>query len=359
MPDQVAHGFTQGIDRGAVQYHPAGDYQLRHRDFHQRKAVKRPLIGFYNQSIYPMAAFIASFPEGEITPEDLHPDSYLPVYEEVWVDTGLMWGELIHWASPLNGFPWMEAICGCPVHASVESKSVWAEEPPGFQIGDEIQIKPANPWFDQLIEVTKALVHLSAGRYPVAPGIMRGISDLMVALLGHNHFYIHLKDRPEDLRALASQLADLWIEVVKAQYQVIPAFDGGYANAGLWLPGCCPVYQEDAAALISPADFERVIAPSARRVLEAFEYPIMHLHSEGLHLVPILLGGNQNITIEVNIDPAGPPLEHLLPVFADIQKAAPLEVFGKEDEVLTCLEALPAAGTAYLIMESELEEPDG
>jgi hypothetical protein len=125
------------------------------------------------------------------------------------------------------------------------------------------------------------------------------------------------------------------------------------------MPGICPVYQEDAAALISSEDFERVIGPGARRVLQAFSYPIMHFHSTGIHLVPTLLTANKNITIEINIDPTGLSIQELIPIFANIQAYAPLEIFGNANEIWTCLEALPAAGIAYLILESSLEELNG
>lgn len=335
------------------------DYQTRHRDFHQRNTVDRPLVGLYRHSIYPMADFITLFSAVEIKPTDLDTQSWLQIYETFWQNTGLMWGDLIHWVSPYNGFPWMEVVAGCPVYLSKESSSVWADKPTNFQIGDEVRLDTHNPWFEKLLQVTEAVVGLSEGRFPVAPGIMRGISDLMVALLGHNNFYLYLKDTPEVLTDMAFMLADFWIEVVSAQYETIPKFDNGYVNAGLWMPGICPVYQEDAAALISGEDFEKIIGPATRRVLQAFPYPIMHFHSTGVHLVPALLNANRNITIEVNIDPTGLSTEELIPIFANIQQFAPLEIFGNANDIWTCLEALPAAGIAYLILESSLEELDG
>jgi hypothetical protein len=185
---------------------------------------------------------------------------------------------------------------------------------------------------------------------------MRGISDLLASLVGANTFYVSLYDQQEAVIEVAAQLADLWIEVVRGQYNEIPAFEGGYANAGIWLPGPCPVYQDDASALISAKSYEAVIGPHARRILEAFPYPIMHLHSVGLQIIPSILSAAVPVIVEVNIDPAGPPLEKLLPIFRQIQAQAPLEIFGSPEVIRACLEALDPTGLACLILEPEPEE---
>jgi len=331
------------------------DFRERHARFLQRQHVERPLVGLYRHSIYPMLDLIEYLGEERVHPEDIDVKRWQHVYEETWDRTGLMWGDLVYWASPLNGFPWLEAILGCAIHVSRESNSVWAEPPPDFRLGDEVQIDPNNAWFQKLLEATEALVELSEGRYPVASGIMRGISDLMAAILGSTQFYLALHDHPKELSQLGKQLAEFWVKVVKAQYEMIPPFEGGYGNAGLWMPGPCPVYQEDASALISAKVFEEIIAPHSRKVLGSFECPIMHLHSEGLQIIDSFLGMKKQPLIEVNIDPAGPPLSELIPIFKTIQNTAPLEIFGTVDEIRTCLEELSYDGLACLILESSME----
>jgi hypothetical protein len=343
------------LNRARLYGKTADDFCDSHRRFSQRQNVEQPLVGIYRHSIYPMMELIEYFGEEEVYPEDIEAARWLHVYEQIWDRTGLMWGDLLYWAAPLNGFPWMEAILGCTIHVSRESSSVWAEPPPDFKLGEEIQFNPRNAWFQKLLETTDALVTLSAGRFPVASGIMRGISDLMAALLGSSRFYLALHDQPDDLSRLAQHLADIWVKIVKAQYEAIPMFAEGYVNAGLWMPRPCPVYQEDAASLISPEIFEGIIAPYSRQVLASFESPIMHLHSEGLQIIDSFLGIENQPVIEVNIDPAGPPLNELIPIFKTIQNLAPMEIFGTVDEIRTCLEALSYDGLAYLILESSLE----
>jgi hypothetical protein len=346
------------LDPMQLYKHREDDFCEKHSHFLQRQCVEQPLVGIYRHSIYPMQEFIEYLGEEEVQPEDIDAACWLHVYEETWDRTGLRWGDLLYWAAPLNGFPWMEAILGCSIHVSRESNSVWAEPPPFFKLEDKVLLDPKNSWFQKLLQATEALVELSAGRFPVASGIMRGISDLMAALLGSNRFYLAIHDQPEGLSQLAQYLAEIWVEVVRAQYEVIPSFEKGYVNAGLWMPGLCPVYQEDAAALISPESFEEIIAPYSRQVLLSFECPIMHLHSEGLQIIDSVMGIENQPVIEVNIDPAGPPLSELMPIFKLIQQNAPLEIFGTVDEIRTCLDELAFDGLACLILESSLEGMD-
>jgi hypothetical protein len=298
---------------------------------------------------------ISYLPTGQIIPEQLDPVSWSDSYEVSWHTHGLMWGELISWTSPLNGFPWMEAIIGCPIFVSHESQSVWADPVPEFILDDEPGLSPVNAWFDLLLEATRSLVDLAEGRYPIASGIMRGVTDLLAAILGSTNFYLAIHDQPDMLSRLASQLADLWVDVVRAQYEIIPRFQGGYVNAGIWSPEDSPVYQEDASALISGETYELIVGPMARDILGSFKNPILHLHSVGLHILPSFLEMENPPIVEVNIDPSGPPLDSLLPEFKRIQTAAPLELFGDEAVMQRCMEELPAYALACLIQLPEAE----
>jgi hypothetical protein len=327
----------------------------RHSLFQCRELGDRPLVGTYPHGIYPLERLISHFQPGQIFPEQLDPDSWSDFYEESWNTHGLLWGDLISWASPLNGFPWMEAIAGCPIHVSRESRSVWADPIPGFNMDYEIILSPQNPWFEQLIEATKSLVVLADGRYPIGSGIMRGITDLLAAILGSTNFYLAIYDEPQTLSHFARQLADLWIDVLRAQYEIIPEFNGGFVNAGLWSYGYSPVYQEDASALISGDAYEEIIGPMARDILHSFKNPILHLHSVGLHIVPSFKEMDHPPIIEVNIDPSGPSIEELLPIFKKIQAATPLELFGDKAVIQKCTDGLPANALACLIQAPETE----
>ncbi|MGE5224702.1 MAG: hypothetical protein ACM3PY_19880 [Omnitrophica WOR_2 bacterium] len=323
-----------------------------HIAFRERRSGSKAIVGVNQYSIYPSEDFIPYLGEGCIEPEDIDLEGWLPHYEDFWNKTNLCWGEMLHWASPLNGFPWMEAIAGCPIYVNPTSKSVWAGEIHRYHLGDRISLDPEDPWFQLLLKATQGMVELARGRFPVAPGIMRGISDLLSAILGTTHFFLAIHDEPQAVSEAARALSDLWIAVVKRQYEIILPFYGGYVNAGLWSPGKCPVYQEDAAASISARSYEAIIGAYARQVLQAFDDPIVHLHSVGIHLAGSMLKSEKIPVLEVNLDPSGPPVQTLLPNFQAIQALAPLEIFGSQDDIQTCLDGLSQQGLACLLMKT-------
>lgn len=340
------------------------DLQGRHSPFWERRPMRHPLVGLFRQGMLPMARFVERIGDGEIYPEQIPPANWLDLYEETFQRTGLYWGDLVWWASPLNGFPWVEAIAGCPVVASRAAGSVWVNPHSDLRRGltneaveqvlVDLTFNPGNPWLQKLLECTRALVEHAAGRFPVSPGIMRGASDLVAAMLGPEAFCLALYDHPQAVTALAEASVRLWLQVIAAQMEFIPPFAGGYVNAGLWAPGPCPVYQEDASALISENAFRRFFLTAGRRVWEEYPYGILHLHSGGLQILPALLEDPCPPVIEINIDPAGPSLDRLLPTFAEIQRHTRLEVLGTQEQIERCIRELPAAGTAYLVLEESL-----
>lgn len=368
-PDQFQHlpgvaisehrAASQAIAGPVVSLRPADSpiaagLRERHMAFRQRQLTDRPLIGLHRESMFPQGPFIERLGiDGQVRPDDIDLNIWLACYEDFWQRTGLAWGDMLHFAHPLK-LPWMEAIAGCPVHLSRQSGSAWAEQHPIFHLGrDDVSLDRRNPWFQLLLEATEALVDLAAGRFPVCSGAVRGVSDMMAAMLGLNRFYLAIHDAPEALAELAQQLADLWIEVVRALYEVIPPFAEGFVNYGLWTPGISPVYQEDAAGLISSSDFERVFGEPTRRVLSAFPYPLIHLHSAGLQPLPSVLKTHPAPLIEVHIDDGGPPVEALVTRLRHVQEVAPLLIFGDRDPVMACLEQLSPRGLAGLILKPD------
>jgi len=368
-PDQLQHlpdisigehqTASQAIAETNVSLQPvdssiAAGLRERHMAFRQRQMTDRPLIGLHRESMFPLGPFIERLGiDGQVRPDDIDLDIWLACYEDFWQRTGLAWGDMLHFAHPLK-LPWMEAIIGCPVHLSRHSGSAWAEQHPSFHLGhDDVCLDRRNPWFQLLLKAAEALVGLAAGRFPVCSGALRGISDMMSATLGLNRFYMAIHDAPEALAELARQLADLWIEVVRALYEVIPPFAEGFVNYGVWTPGISPVYQEDAAGLISSSDFERVFGEPTRRVLSAFPYPIIHLHSAGLQPLPSVLKAHPVPLIEVHIDDGGPPVEALVTRLRHVQEVAPLMIFGDRDAVMACLEQLSPRGLAGLILRTD------
>jgi 5-methyltetrahydrofolate--homocysteine methyltransferase len=301
----------------------------RHRAFWQRSPVDRPLIGLPRGSYFPLTEYNLDVTEGSLHPSQLCPAAMLQQYDALFSGEVRM-GDLFWIGSPVWGVPWLEAIAGCPVQVLPEAK-VMSARPVEGELGalPKGKVSLENPWFAKLLEFIDALGRHSAGRFPISTPLMRGPGDILEALLGTERMVYAVYDEPEQVRALALRCADLYIEVARAQLERIPAFHGGYCSfQKLWAPGPTVMTQQDAAFSFTPAKYRELLRPADRKVIESFEYTIMHLHSVSLHTLSDLLELDRLACIQIVVDPSGPSLQDLLATFSGIQQRKSLVVFG-------------------------------
>jgi len=241
-------------------------------------------------------------------------------------------GDHVATRQPYYRVPWVEAILGCPVRASIHGGSMrthsfiddWAE-------WENWDWREDGAWLDLLERFTEMLVARSGGRYAVAQTLMRGPSDLAEAVLGPELLCLSIYDHPAQLQRFLETATEAFIEILQAQLERIPPIEGGYVNPfGVWAPGTTVRTQCDASAFLSPQHYAQWFLPCDERICGAVDYSVIHLHSGSLHTVDALLRGERPQAIQVSLDPppSGPPLETLLPTFHKILAAKPLIVDG-------------------------------
>ena len=168
------------------------------------------------------------------------------------------------------------------------------------------------------------------------PGVLgRGILDLLYAAIGTEEVLTGLMTEEDKYARAMTMLAEMSIQVIETQLEVLGRYHEGYANRrGLWAPGTTCLTQEDGASLLSPAIYRDTIAPVDRRIWRRFEYSMIHTHSVALGIMlDGLLSAEELRGIESMVDPNGPPVEEMLPLWKSIQKA------GKA--LLICSELVP------------------
>ncbi len=246
--------------------------------------------------------------------------------------------------------PWTEAIMGCPIKFLPQSHVAWAESYPlDFSRLDKLKFREENAWVEKLVEITRALVENAGGRYLVTHTTMRGPLDMTAAMLGAERLCLMLFDQPRQLQELLGACAEVFVQTAQAQWDAIPPIAGGHVcRYGIWAPGRVTRCQADAAAMISPQLYRRVIFPHDVEVLRSFSYNIMHTHSAHLHVAKHFLEEDALRALQVGYDqpPFGPPVKTLLPQLKHILKHKPLVFHGvvSREEINILANELPPDG---------------
>jgi hypothetical protein len=303
----------------------------RHRAFWSRAPAGPALVG---TSLWPETTtrhfdWGLPGPVGAIEPDMLSVERFLPQYIDQFEAHGVHDGDMLWSAMPPLAVPWFEAIAGCRPHYSLPAGSMsgmavdgdWTAFDPEAALAD-------NPWLDKLLEFTEGLVEVSQGRFPVGVPIGRGPWDVASAYLGMTTVYLELYDRPREMALFASKLARVWIEVMRRIERIIPPWRGGYVDRfGLWAPGFTTVPQDDASVSVSGVMYEEVMAPADRDITVAWPSALFHLHSAGLQVTDAVVAFLDGRALNVVLDPTGPSIPDLLPVFHRLQAAGvPLHV---------------------------------
>ena len=310
----------------------------RHRAFWAHQDQGPPLVNAPRPGERPR------FVNVDVTPDKLDVQTLTP---EVGRRRG---GDLLPTHCAFARIPWMEAIVGCAIRAGAD-EAMWPRPAlgPDFEGVERIVPEPDNPWLVKLLDLTRALVEANDGSYLVTHTLQRGPIDLLSALLGDVRMGLALYDQPERIEEVLRQTARAFIEVGRAQYELLPPLAGGWSAwiFGLWAPGRVIRSQSDSASQISAEMYRDQILPHDRAIMRAFDYSVIDLHSAGtLHLHPVLLEVEELDAISVTLDGYrnAPTIEELTPTFAAILEAKSLIVAGemKVEQLDRLTRALPS-----------------
>ena len=220
-----------------------------------------------------------------------------------------------------------EPLVGCPVVR--EAGSVWAK--PCFEDWhqlDDYRVQDSI-WYQRLMANTEIAVEaVDPTRYPFSGAVFRGAVDMAMAMMSADVLALAVMDHPQELKDLLARITDIVIDTATAQSELLPRHDGGqFHNFAIWTPGSTLCFTVDAAWMFSPTCYEEFFLPCDVRVCEAFDAPMVHLHSASRAHFPTWseIG---NLRLEAVIDEVlhptgelkaiGPGTEELLPLFKDL-----------------------------------------
>jgi hypothetical protein len=259
-------------------------------------------------------------------------------------------------AAPFFSIPWMEAMLGCPIR--VYRTALYAE-PILDSLADvgRVNFAPNGPWFERLLELTEAIVGRFGSHFPACTAQLRGPGDMMASLLGRDRLCLELYDHPQEVTAVAARCATLWVEVTKAQLEIIPPYRGGYFNRlQIWTPGPTATLHIDFASLISRDMFERILLPAEQRIAAHFDYPIYHTHASSLHVIDDLAAMENVAAIQVSLDRSVSRGE-LLKTLRRVQEQKPIIVHRlKKTDLREVVEFLSPRGLCLCMVAETLDQ---
>ena len=303
----------------------------RHSGFWRREHVDKPLLR--TRDFEPLkrggrsgGAALHFENNKSIDPRELTAEVLLPDEPEGESDGDIMT------SVTLPGICWTEALSGCPI--SMVEGGAWADPflPDIESIESYLTAPPAvenSPWFTALVKGTESLAERTDGRFPIEQPLLRGPIDIMASAIGHGAIATAFIDFPDVAGAFLDVCTDIFNRTARAHLDAAPPFRDGRVIYGIWTPGEVVRTQLDNAVLFSPDMYEEHFLPRDRKVFEAFENTIIHVHSGSLHIAGALASARSLGAVQVSIDiPAGPSIEEMLPALHIIQETKPLVITG-------------------------------
>lgn len=297
----------------------------RHQAFWRFDDVDRPLIYVIYDAYVDTELVAASLGEGEVTPDAINPEPLLSEYDKLARAREAIGDDAIAVAEPLLGIPWLEAMAGCSVQVP-DGTSIWPEAPDDLDPETPIVFDPQNPWLRKLLGVLQTVVTYADGRYAVGLSHLRGPTDILIARFGSERFFMLFYEKPELIKKLAQQCAELWKQVIEAEMHIVPAFRGGYGvrQFGIWAPERAVWLQDDTSSMMSVRHYRKFFQ-TPMETMSHLPYGVMHLHIGSLHVAELLAEVPNVRTISLYFDDPKVTLASAMPTLQRLQaKRVPL-----------------------------------
>lgn len=338
----------------------------RHKAFWRHEMMDRPLlginVGMFFSDHFPNASTV--IPERVIQPDEIPVQQFLEDCDRLHLHSKAIGEDFPFVASPFVYIPWMEAIMGCPVSAT--RSTIWAEP----CVADWRNWTPPrsvldNPWAQKLLDILKALITHADGRYPVSNTMMRGPSDMMAAMGGAEQLAVAVMDYPDRMKEIARVCGEIFVEIGKAQQELIPTSRNGYMDGDrgfrVWAPDKMIWLQEDAMALLSPQIYRDIFLPVDRYISNEFPAIAFHLHGSALWGGIDLAAAPEIDVIELNFEAAVIDIERTFEVCKIIQKSKPLVIWKLYDKSFwpwldRALDEFPFKGLSFQVSVMDVKE---
>jgi len=177
----------------------------------------------------------------------------------------------------------LAGFLGAEVNSAPDT--VWFS-PPEVQSVQQLRprYQPDNRWWQRAQDLTRTAVALWGPQVQVSHTDLGGNLDVLASLRTTEGLLFDLYDAPEDVARVAREITTLWLEYYDRLDAIIcptdpaaPRCRGRSPWAPIWSRETTYMFQSDFAYMISPAMFERYVAPDLVTCCEHIEHGFYHL----------------------------------------------------------------------------------
>lgn len=195
-----------------------------------------------------------------------------------------------------------------------------------------------NEWIRRQPEACRYFVQRAAGRFAVCETEIIDALNLADLLRGTTQALLDIDDHLQELRRLMAFGVGFNARLIEMQREILgPAvyYGGGvFSLHYIWLPGQAVWLSVDAYTICRPQVFTYFGREFLQELIDHFGGGWLHLHANGLHLLPEVVKLERLLGISICEDPGQPhPFERLDEIQA-ITGSLPLEIWCHKDELL-------------------------
>lgn len=221
-------------------------------------------------------------------------------------------------------------------------------------------------WWRRYDEQLRLFASGAAGRFGISHFTLINGMNFLVEIRGATKAYLDLADDPEEVRAVFDFAHRLNERIHRHFFDVVGLYEGGTcSNLAQWLPGRSVGESVDPFHLTSPATYEEWGREPVERIFARFDGGIVHLHSNGHHLLEAVSTLKGLRLIALADEPFNPPTYGKLDELASRRGDVPIWVTMPYEAFVPALEArtlprnvlynvsgVPDVATANEVMEA-------
>ena len=202
---------------------------------------------------------------------------------------------------------------------------------------DKLRFNEENEWIQRQKEACRYYLEHARGKFPVCEMETIDALNLADVLRGTTQAFMDVYDHPDELARLMDFGADFNIRFIEMQRQILRESlyyeEGIFDMFWIWLPGRAVWLSVDAYASCAPQVFEQMGRQYIQRLIDHFGSGWLHIHSNGVYLLPQLVKLRNLVGIGIFEDPGPPrPFEQLAEIRA-ITGDIPLQIHCHRDEL--------------------------